>query len=283
MYRIKKLTLHLQIQFCMYKHLLFSIILILIFPAVSQSQSVTPPPLQIDRSNNTFTPTLVQKGFMQVESGLLAERTNGALSFNTPNILLKYGVNKNFEIRLGSALLWQEGPVSNLGVPPLFAGIKASLTNEKGIVPQISFLGELAFDEAATSLYKAKYLAPRFRFLFQHTLSKKFGLGYNLGMKWNGFGPEPIALYTVCGSYNATDKLCVFAEVFGEQQKYSAAAHYADAGIMILLSNNSIFDISGGLNFAGAAYPAIARYYFAALGYSFRFNTIKKVETIFVR
>lgn len=267
----------------MLRVLSFFVITMCLLTPVIKGQTPDLPPLQLDRANNTFTPVIVQKGFVQVESGLLAESNNNAMSFVTPNILLKYGVNKKFEIRLTSALLWQQGPKSNLGVPPLIAGIKASLTDEKGVVPQISFLGELAFDEVATTLYKTKYLAPRFRFLFQHTLSKKISLAYNAGMEWNGFGPEPTAQYTLCGTYNFTDKFCVFAEVFGEQQKFLPAAHYADLGFMFLLNNHSVLDISGGPNIAGAAYPSIGTYYYVTCGYSFRFNTIKKVETIFIR
>lgn len=267
----------------MTRYFLLSFFLFALLTNVTSGQTPDLPPLQVDRANNTLTPVLVQKGFVQVESGVLAESINGSLSFTTPNILLKYGVNKKFEIRLGSSLLWQQGASSNLGVPPLVAGIKASLTDEKGLVPQISFLGELALDEAATSKYKAKYIAPHFRFLFNHTISRKFSLGYNAGMEWNGFGPEPMALYTICGNYNVTDKFCVFAEVFGKQQKYLPAVHIADIGVMILLNNHSLLDISGGANIAGTTYTAPGKYYFASCGYSFRFNTIKKVETIFVR
>ncbi len=247
------------------------------------SQTPDPPPLQVDRANNTYTPVIVQKGYLQVESGVTGESNTSFMSFATPSLLLKYGVNKKFELRLASALLWSEGANTNLGVPPLLVGIKSSLIDAKGAVPAVSFLGEMAIDEAASNSYKAKYLAPRFRFLFNHSIGRKFALGYNAGMEWNGFTPLPTALYTVCGNYNFTDKFCLFLEAWGKKPQTGTWAHYADLGCMILLNNHSMLDLSGGANVAGSTYAAAGDYFFATLGYSFRINTIKKVETIFIR
>ncbi len=249
----------------------------------SFSQAIEIPPIDIDRSNFSLTPSLTPKGYVQVESGVVAESINDNFFLTTPSLLMKYGANKKFELRLQTALKWNEGTNANLGVPPVEIGIKTSLIDAKGALPRVSFIGHLALDGVATDNYQAKYVAPKFRFAFQHTLAKKVLLGYNLGMEWNGYNAVPDMIYTICTWYAITDKLACFVELFGNKNNYSTANHHADAGFIFLSGQNSMLDISGGVRGYEAGTFGVGSYYYATLGYSFRFNTSKKVETIFVR
>jgi len=249
--------------------------------AVCQSDDI--PPIQTDRPSNSFSPSLTAKGYLQVESGLMAEHNAGMLFFTTPTVLVKYGVNKKFELRLQSGLNWDESSSNTLGIPPLMLGIKSSLVDEKGIVPQVSFIGHISLDEVATGNMKRKYIAPDFRFAFQHTLSRKFSLLYNLGMLWDGFNASPQFNYTMYLGYSVSNRLSCFAEIYGNKDNTSTFNHYADAGFTLLMNKNSLIDLYGGLNIAATPVTNVASYYFLSCGYSFRLNTSRKVETIFVR
>jgi hypothetical protein len=241
------------------------------------------PPITPDRPDLSESPYLTPKGFVQVEAGVMAENNNSSLFFTTPTVLLKYGLTKKFELRLISALNWTDAGNNNFGIPPLWVGFRSSLVDEKGIIPQVAFIGHLALDEVATSNYKEKYIAPKFRFTFQHTLSKKFSLGYNVGMEWTGNSAEPDLIYSLTSGYAITDKFGCFLEVYGDKNVYTSASLNTDAGLTFLVNNNAMADISGGINLAGTGVANPASNFFLSMGYSFRFNTTRKVETIFVR
>ncbi|MBK7689798.1 MAG: transporter [Bacteroidetes bacterium] len=241
------------------------------------------PPIILDRPDLTESPFLTPKGYVQVEAGLLAEKTPAAIDFKTPTVLFKYGLTKKFELRLIAEMNWTDVGNNNFGVPPVWIGFKSSLIDEKGIVPQVSFIGHLALDEVATSSYKEKHIAPKFRFVFQHTLSKKFSIGYNAGMEWDGATADPALIYTLTSGYAITDKFGCFVELFGDKNQNVSASTNADAGFTFLVNNNAMADISGGLRLLGPGLTSIGSEFFISMGYSFRFNTSRKVETIFVR
>ena len=261
----------------------FLLLFVLFVPKSAICQSDDIPPIQTDRPSNSFSPSLTAKGYLQVESGVMAEHNYGMLYFTTPTVLVKYGVNKKFELRLQSALNWDESNSNTLGIPPLMLGFKSSLVDEKGVVPQVSFIGHISLDEIATDNMKRKYIAPDFRLAFQHTLSRKFSLVYNLGMLWDGFNASPHFNYTMFLSYAVSNRLSCFAEIYGNKGNALSFNHYADAGFTLLMNKNSMIDLFGGLNIAATPISSVASYYFLSCGYSFRLNTIRKVETIFVR
>jgi len=52
----------------------------------------------------------------------------------------------------------------------------------------------------------------------QHTLSKRFTLGYNLGYEWDGESSNPNFIYTLTTGITITEKLGGYVEVFGNSQ-----------------------------------------------------------------
>ena len=255
---------------------------LLFFQLIAFGQANELPPIVLDRPDLTESPFLTPKGYVQVEAGLLAQKTPASIDFKTPTVLFKYGLTKKFELRLIAEMNWTDVGNNNFGIPPVWIGFKSSLIDEKGIVPQVSFIGHLALDEIATSTYKANHIAPKFRFVFQHTLSKKFSIGYNAGMEWDGATADPALIYTLTGGYAITDKFGCFVELFGDKNKNAAVSTNADGGFTFLVNNNAMADISGGLRLSGPGLTSIGSEFFISMGYSFRFNTSRKVETIFV-
>ena len=249
--------------------------------AVGQTNEL--PPIVLDRPDLTESPFLTPKGYVQVEAGLLAEKAPAGIDFKTPTVLFKYGLTKKFELRLIAEMNWTDVGNNNFGIPPVWVGFKSSLIDEKGFVPQVSFIGHLSLDEIATTSYKEKYIAPKFRFVFQHTLSKKFSLAYNAGMEWDGNSADPAFIYTLTSGYAITDKFGCFVELFGDKNNNANASVNADGGFTFLVNNNAMADISAGLRLSGPGLTTIGSEFFISMGYSFRFNTARKVETIFVR
>lgn len=224
--------------------------------------------IQTDRPDQTESVSITPRNHIQIETGLLFEKQDrDAERFLHPTILWKFGLNDNVEIRLETEFLTQkEGAKNSTGLAPLTFGFKAKLVEEQKFIPNISFLGNLKTNKLGSKNFQTSYLAPAFRFLFDHTLSDKLNLGYNLGAEWDGESPAAKGIYTLAAGYSFTEKLSGFAEVYGLINKYTKADHRFDTGFTYLLNNNFMLDTSVGFGLS-----KVSPEYFLSCGFSYRF------------
>ncbi len=203
----------------------------------------------------------------QVETGFQFEKENASdENFLLPTVLLRYGVNEYFELRVNvQSPLYKSFGSTKYGLNPIVVGFKAKLTKENGIIPETAFIGNLGLPNAATTELKADYFAPEFKLSMEHTLSEVVALDYNLGMKWDGFSAAPTFTYVLNLGFSVTDDLDVFAEVYGFAPEKDIAYHSADFGLSYLISDNFAVDFSGGFGITSNA-PN----YFISAGFSFR-------------
>ena len=226
----------------------------------AQEPGTTVEPMVTDRPDATESPLAVPKGTLQVETG------GGYTSFEAQNLktetytynttLLRYGILDNFEFRLGwnfeetrfsSNGLENEDVLS--GLSPLLAGMKVEISEEKGWKPQIGLIGHLYLPFVAGSDYRPETTGADFRFSFANTISEKSNLSYNIGAAWGSDSPELAYIYTVAYGYAITEKLGLYAEVYGDFPEDSKANHLWDAGITYLLKSNFQLDATVGRSF----------------------------------
>lgn len=228
--------------------------------------------IQTDRPDQTESPAIVPKKYIQIEAGFNYEQLDRADDdILYPTVLWKYGISKNLEFRLITEMeSIKESNGITRGIAPVTVGFKANLAEEHGVLPMVSFIGHLSIPDAATKKMQATYYAPAFRFTMQHTLSEKFTLGYNLGAEWDGETPEPDFLYTLTTGYSITQKLGSYIELYGFAPQKGKADHRCDGGLTYLLSDNFMADLSGGIGLTKNAPD-----YFVSAGFSFRFKAHK--------
>lgn len=245
----------------------------------SQAQNELPP-IQLDRPDLTESPYVTPHKFLQFENGLLWSHENvNTDSYTLPTILAKYGISNRSELRLiVNYQLDKTRSNSMSGVPPIWVGFKSNLVTAKGLIPQLSFIGHLAIPNFASDSYRAKFIAPKFRFVMQHNISEKLSFSYNLGMEWDGFTADPFNIYTTTFGYSINDRLGCFIEMFGEGQFNQPFQHNVDGGFTFLVNRNAMFDISSGI-----ALQQNPRSFFLSCGYSFRVNTHHEPSVIFVK
>ncbi|MEZ5047808.1 MAG: transporter [Chitinophagaceae bacterium] len=258
-------------KFAFMKWMSLFLIIFLFFSNTTTAQNEIQP-IILDRPDLTESPFLTPHKYVQIESGLLYENTDGDYTLTTPTILTKYGVTKNFEIRLITNLTNAYG----WGIPPIWVGFKTPLILEKGIIPQVSFIGHIALHQLATKEYKAQYLAPKFRFVAQHTISSKISLSYNAGIEWDENSNRNQFIYTLSTGFQLNPRFGFFVEGYGEAEQINDFSHYADGGFTFLLNKNAMVDISTGMKY----FRNFEKYYFFSCGYSFRFNTSQKFNPI---
>lgn len=236
----------------------------LIFPLAFHSQET----IITDRPDQTESIQTVPNKFLQSEVGFLYEKTNESSTETLhPGVLWRYGVNDKFELRLVTEFSTSE--VLNekkTGINPVAVGLKTKLLEEQGIVPNISFLGHLTVGKIASEQFSANGIAPDFRFLFSHSVTEKFCIGYNLGAFWEFENPAANGVYTLSTAYSFTEKLCGFAEVFGTFNAIETPSHSIDGGFSYLISNDFQIDSSAGFGISKNAPD-----FFISAGLSYRF------------
>ena len=237
--------------------------LFLFFAVALQAQQQVPD-LVTDRPDQTESAATVPKHFLQIETGFIIENDENEISRNTSfaynTTMLRYGLWDNFELRLGAAYLGDNVTKKNsdfsqniAGFSPLHVGFKVKVAEEKGLRPDIAFLGGLELPFTAGSDYKPSYTAATMRFAFSHTLTDRFSLGYNLGAEWDGETAVPGYFYSVALGIGLIENLGMFVESFGAIQEAGTAQHQIDAGFTYLLTPNFQVDISGGIGLNDAA------------------------------
>lgn len=128
-----------------------SVLLTLTFSFLSSQESI-----ETDRPDQTESASLTPKKFIQIESGFLYEKTGTqAEKFSHPNILWKYGINDNFELRMITEFSSEKsGNETFSGMMPLTLGFKAKLTDEKKLLPKISFIAHLTANKLSSKHFK---------------------------------------------------------------------------------------------------------------------------------
>jgi hypothetical protein len=229
--------------------------------------------METDRPDQTESPFITKKKYIQAEIGLNVERSDGLTNLVIPTILWKYGVCNRFEFRLITEINAQETPIlipqGNdiiTGLLPIKVGGKFSLWEEKGLLPKTSVIGHVAFPKMASKKFQASRVAPEFRLAMQHTLSQGIGLGYNVGVEWDGESTMPNWIYTIGPGFNLGKNGYMYVELFGDFREDSAPNHNFDGGFAYYLNDNLKLDISSGFSLVRR------KEYYVALGVSFRFK-----------
>ena len=210
-----------------------------------------------DRPDETESPSLVPTGFLQIESGFLyEERKNDNIRdkdivYNTS--LLRYGLLGNLELRLGIEVLQTRSEAngvawhrSKTGFSPLLMGAKIGISEEKGLLPEIGFIGHLHLPFAASEEFRPETTGVDFRFAFTHTVSTDSDLSYNFGAKWIEDASEAVYIYTLAYGYSLTERFGIYAELYGDLPEDDRSKHHWDAGLTFSLAHNLQLDAFAG-------------------------------------
>ncbi len=210
--------------------------------SMQAQQDTSIPDLVTDRPDATEAPTVVPRGSVQVETGgfytSFEDNNIQEETFTYNTALIRYGLLDNFELRLGWNLEESKTTVNGntlneieTGFSPLLLGMKVAIAQEKGWLPEIGLIGHIFLPFSANKEVRPEFTSTDFRFAFNHTLSKKSGLAYNLGAQWGDDSPEIAYIYTLAYGYSITEKLGAYVEVYGDFPEDNKANHFWDAGL----------------------------------------------------
>lgn len=252
--------------------------------AYSQNDIIT------DRPDQSESPYLVDKGYIQFELGVAIERvgvykmtvTSDELTITNhsyPSVLFRYGLSKNIELRAGIEYIQEKysykfdrnysyiAPpgITESGLSPLTLGTKIHMIKESGAVPQTALLLNIAIPFKEDSPFQSEYIGTDFRFTMTNNLNNRFALSYNLGAEFGSGSPGATGIYSVSLGAALAGRLSAFAELYGFLPQKTSPDHRFDAGLTYLFLKNVQADASFGLGISEKSPD-----YFVGAGVSFR-------------
>ncbi len=233
--------------------------------------------METDRPDQTESPYLTKRHYLQAEFGFNYERVDGLSQWVHPTALWKFGLNNRFEFRMITEM--QTVQLSSgttvakrqSGLLPLQIGGKLALFEEKGLIPKTSLIAHTALPKWGSSIFQTPKWAPNFRFTMQNTISDRAALGYNFGVEWDGFSDTPDWIYTIAPGYNIGKNGYAYIEMYGGVRKGRSPEHSIASGVAYYFSDDTKIDLSGSYGLSQAATD-----YYIAIGFSFRTPTKKK-------
>ena len=114
--------------------------------------------------------------------------------------MLRYGLTPSTEICL---LLNVGKEFKNKRLLPISLSFKQRIIEQKKIIPAMTLVGYIAFEQLANKDFKGNKLPFEIKMAFENEINNKFSIGYNLGIS-NQL--KNLNLSVAIG-YNITDKI----------------------------------------------------------------------------
>ena len=247
---------------------LASLIIVCLFvqSAIAQSAEKIEP----DRPGRSQTPFVVPKRKLQVETGFEWKKEDeDQQEIQHPELVIKYGLLKHLELRTRLLTVtdrFKQMSTSQSGLEPVEVGLKALITEGKGILPHSSFSAQLGIPGFASKNYTVNKVFPKLRLNLENEISEKLYLEYNVGAEWDGENNNPQWLVSVSPHVEIGKKFQIFAETFTDMQVAEEPEVSVDAGLLYYLTNNVALDVAGGFGVSKKAPKS-----FVDIGFSFRF------------
>lgn len=220
-----------------------------------------------DRPDQSESPMIMYKGFLQFESGLKYNNFPGNAEDETdysaalPELMIRYGLFKNIEVRLNLEYTYEHirksgngYTVGNLpeannsfnGFQPPEISIKYRFFGGKKIIPMTAVLLSADVPGIGAERYRLKHFNPGLALLFQNDISERFDLGYNLGMSWDTEAKTKTEFYTLSLGYNPAEQASVFVESYTYYRNGATPDYNLDFGLSYMIQKNMQADFYFG-------------------------------------
>ena len=235
------------------KFLILQIVLFLLLCSTVKSQTDSSNNFVPDRPGMATPPGILTYGNLQIEEGSQYEKykhgiiNNDNFLFFSP--LLRYGINKNFEVRIQSDFVYNKEKDNTVtstiaGLDPITIGSKIKLVEQRERLPDISLMFNLTLPFFGKKEFRPDHFAPSLFILMSNSISEKLTLCYNYGLSWDGSSSVPTHFYAICLGINLNERFNTFIESFGYFNKLTYPAYYIDTGVAYLINDHLQIDFS---------------------------------------
>ena len=250
------------------------LLLIEVTPSVFAQENLH---FSVDRPGISDYPTIVPKGWLQLETGLEWYQHDDHRSLLLPTMLVRTAISKRIEVRMTNRFLRVDSVHEANPHDTYFyygsAEIKALLIREKGLRPATAVMAGYSLTPATVQALKGLLWGNNIMLLMENNLHDQVIFNYNIGYIWNGYSGKSSAMY----SFTFEIELSTVASIFIEQSSFynhgEKDDHWINLGYTHLEAKHSQFDFSMGLSFNGGSQD-----YFFAVGYSTRIALRKELN-----
>ena len=244
--------------------------------AINYVYSQELPDITTDRPDQSESSSTVPHKTLQIETGFVwqGDKTTTAETRNLDvfNTLFRYGLLDNFELRVGvnyadvtvSPANGSEDTTYN-GFVPLAVGTKIMITEQNGIVPELSMLGTITVPNTGSKDLDILNMASDFRFALGWSVTERWSVGGNIGAQWNTISPGGSGFYSAVVGVSIFSWMNGFIEVYGWIPENEFSDHRLDGGFTFPVKKNLQIDVSGGVGLS-----EISPDYFVSAGVSWR-------------
>lgn len=227
------------------------------FSQVSKSQIST------DRPGQSNAASSVGKKFLQVETGAVYTQFGGGANIeylDLPQVLLRYGLTENLELRLFSQYTSFDGNIiEESGISTIQPGFKYHIIKSEDKGYDLSFVNAVSLP-ILDPFFDNDYLGFNNSLSFNTSLEDNLSVTVNLGHRIACEGCGRV-FYTSAFAYSITSKFSAFAELFGSFGDLPSDVN-VDGGFAYLVNEDFQLDISAGFG--------SDNYSFYSLGLSYR-------------
>jgi hypothetical protein len=225
---------------------------------LSVARGQVEPPLVTDRPDQTESSSVVPQWRLQIETGVSYEwvETGSDEYENNTNYgstLLRFGVLKFLELRLGTDMLNHQSKLPNgaprgeFGMSPIGFGFKVALMQEDGLFPEMAFLTGWQVPKTGRESFASDKWQHSYIIAISYTLSERWGFGYNIGYEFEGAFEVNRFVYSLAFGYALAEKWGMYLETYTSKTGKNPFDFRADAGVTWLIVPNFQLDFSGGL------------------------------------
>lgn len=222
--------------------------------------------LTVDRPGIAESPFTVSPGTFQFETGFDYYNRNNKEVYFLPVMLFRTGLSKNAELRITEKhIIDKKGEKPQQGFSPLNVGVKVHIIKQDRWIPETDILANIVIP-LGNSYLQPNGLGHEILLLFQHDISKKTAVNYNIGYLWDGIHDQPVLTGSLCFNYLPIKQVGLFVEYYLFSSSWPGE-HGVDGGMTYLLTPHLQLDLSGGVSIQEGQTN-----YFASTGFSVRFQ-----------
>ena len=203
-----------------------------------------------DRPDQTESSSTIQKGNLQIESGLLLEFLGEDISCSERNILspttlIRYGLLDFAELRIVSQIeSVKNNSTSATGISDLEIGTKLQLLKKEKSLLEIALLSHIIIPTGSKEV-SSNTTGSINKLCVSHRSNTNISIAYNLGYNYFGSGKGNPTYSFVLGSA-INDKASVYLEPYGELIEFEDNVISINSGITYLMKDNFQLDLSFG-------------------------------------
>ena len=207
------------------------------------------PTISADRPGALTGPDVMPLHKLQWETGIAYESLVGDYrTFTLNNTLFRFGLFENTELRIGTDFLFNENMDPKFGIAPLCIGLKTKLNEGERLLPSVALLAQLNSPHIGTKALLPERLSPSLHLLFEHTLSDKFVLGYNIGAEWDDQAAAPATFLGLGLYYDMTEHFGTFLETYNYLHPGEENQYLTEFGFTWLVSRRVQLDLAADLD-----------------------------------